>query len=125
MPRTFACVLDDRQHHCIFTVLCTLPLPPEKVLYFLQPINMGTVEGGDVKLSQIHHSFPGDFTSLNLRTNMAFQVKVEYGGNRFATFLVENVVYEGLFCSINKFSASFAHYTKIRSDFVNVTRTAI
>ena len=60
---------------------------------------------------------------------MAFQVKVEYGGNRFATFRLENVSYEGLLCSIKEYCSSLAHLDedKIRlhcrgedGDLVNV-----
>ena len=40
---------------------------------------------------------------------MAFQVKVEYGGKRFATFLLENVSYDGLVSSIRKNCSSLAH----------------
>ena len=60
---------------------------------------------------------------------MAFQVKVEYGGKRFATFLLENVSYDGLVSSIRKNCSSLAHLDahKIRlhycdegGDMVNV-----
>ncbi|CAH3195057.1 unnamed protein product [Porites evermanni] len=60
---------------------------------------------------------------------MAFQVKVEYGGKRFATFLLENVSYDGLVSSIRKHCSSLAHLDadKIRlchldedGDMVNV-----
>ena len=40
---------------------------------------------------------------------MAFQVKVKYGGKRFATFLLENVSYDGLASSIRKNCSSLAH----------------
>ena len=41
---------------------------------------------------------------------MAFQVKVEYGGKRFAAFLLENVLYDGLVrSSIKKNCSSLAH----------------
>ena len=40
---------------------------------------------------------------------MAFQVKVEYGGKRFATFLLENVSYDSLVSSIRKNCSSLAH----------------
>ena len=40
---------------------------------------------------------------------MAFQVKVEYGGKRFATFLLENVSYNGLVSSIRENCSSLAH----------------
>ena len=40
---------------------------------------------------------------------MAFQVKVEYGGKRFATFLLENVSYDGLVSSIRENNSSLAH----------------
>ena len=46
------------------------------------------------------------------QTNMAFQVKVEYRGNRFTTFLLENVLYGGLLCSIKKYYSSLAHLAK-------------
>ena len=39
---------------------------------------------------------------------MAFQGKVEYGGKCFATFLLENVLYDGLVSSIRK-NCSLAH----------------
>ena len=46
---------------------------------------------------------------------MAFQVKVEYGGKRFATFLLENVSYDGLVSSIRKNSSlAHMHADKIR-----------
>ena len=60
---------------------------------------------------------------------MAFQGKVEYGGKRFATFLLENVLYDGLVSSIRKNCSSLAHLDadKIRlryrdedGDMVNV-----
>ena len=60
---------------------------------------------------------------------MAFQVKVEYGGKRFPTFLLENVSYDGLVSSIRKNCSSLAHLDayKIRlryrdedGDMVNV-----
>ena len=60
---------------------------------------------------------------------MAFQVKVEYGGKRYATFLLENVSYDGLVSSIRKNCSSLAHLdaNKIRllyhdedGDMVNV-----
>ena len=60
---------------------------------------------------------------------MALQVKVEYGGKRFATFLLENVSYDGLISSIRKNCSSLAHLNaaKIRlryydedGDMVNV-----
>ena len=60
---------------------------------------------------------------------MAFQVKVEYGGKRFATFLLENVSYDGLVSSIRKNCSSLTHLDadKIRlhycdedGDMVNV-----
>jgi len=62
---------------------------------------------------------------------MAFQVKVEYGGKRYATFLLENVSYDGLVSSIrkNNYCSSLAHLdaNKIRlryrdedGDMVNV-----
>ena len=62
-------------------------------------------------------------------TKMAFQVKVEYGGKRFATFLLENVSYDSLVSSIRKNCSSLAHLDadKIRlryryedGDMVNV-----
>ena len=62
---------------------------------------------------------------------MAFQVKVEYGGKRFATFLLENVLYDGLVSSIRKNCSSLAHLDadKIRlryrdedGDMVNVCK---
>ena len=65
---------------------------------------------------------------------MAFQVKVEYGGNRFATFLLENVSYGGLLCSIKKYCSSLAHLAedKIRlryrdedGDMVNVCQADV
>ena len=41
---------------------------------------------------------------------MAFQVKVEYGGTRFAAFLLENISYDGLVSSsIKKNCSSLAH----------------
>ena len=41
---------------------------------------------------------------------MAFQVKVEYGGKRFAAFLLENISYDGLVSSsIKKNCSSLAH----------------
>ena len=40
---------------------------------------------------------------------MAFQVKVEYGGKCFATFLLESVSYDGLVSSIRKNCSSLAH----------------
>ena len=41
---------------------------------------------------------------------MAFQVKVEYGGKRFAAFLLENISYGGLVSScIKKNCSSLAH----------------
>ena len=40
---------------------------------------------------------------------MAFQVKVEYGGKRFATFPLENVSYDGLVSSIRKNCSSLAN----------------
>ena len=70
-------------------------------------------------------SLPREFTALR----MAFQVKVEYGGKRFATFLLENVSYDGLVSSIRKNCSSLAHLDadKIRlryrdedGDMVNV-----
>ena len=60
---------------------------------------------------------------------MAFQVKVEYRGKRYATFLLENVSYDGLVSSIRKNCSSLAHLdaNKIRlcyrdedGDMVNV-----
>ena len=39
---------------------------------------------------------------------MAFQVKVEYGGKCFATFLLENVSYDGLVSSIRNNCSSLA-----------------
>ena len=60
---------------------------------------------------------------------MAFQVKVEYGGKRFATCLLENVSYDGLVRSQRKNCSSLAHLDadKIRlryrdedGDMVNV-----
>ena len=63
---------------------------------------------------------------------MAFQVKVEYGGKRFATFLLENVSYDdGLVSSIRNNCSSLAHLDadKIRlryrdkdGDMVNVSQ---
>ena len=38
----------------------------------------------------------GIYSSHDMRIKMDFQVKVEYGGKRFATFLLENVSYDGL-----------------------------
>ena len=46
--------------------------------------------------------------NLQLSVRMAFQVKVEYGGKCFATFLLENVSYDGLVSSIKNCS-SLAH----------------
>ena len=54
----------------------------------------------------------GIFRSHNKRTKMAFQVKVEYGGKRFATFLLENVSYDGLVSSRRKNCSSLAHLDK-------------
>ena len=51
----------------------------------------------------------GIYRSHDVRTKMAFQVKVEYGGKRFATFLLENVSYHGLVSSIRKNCSSLAH----------------
>ena len=60
---------------------------------------------------------------------MTFQVKVEYGGKRFAPFLLKNVSYDGLVSSIRKNCSSLAHLDahKIRlhycdegGDMVNV-----
>ena len=54
-----------------------------------------------------------------MRTKITFQVKVEYGGKRFATFLLENVSYDGLVSSIRKNCSSLAHLDadKIRLPF--------
>ena len=71
----------------------------------------------------------GIFKSRAVRTKMAFQVKVEYRGKRFATFLLENISYDGLVSSISKNCSSLAHLDadKIRlhycdedGDMVNV-----
>ena len=65
-------------------------------------------KGGDVKsihsLGNLFMNFPRCD-----HENMAFQVKVEYGGKRFATFLLENVSYDGLVSSIRKNCSSLAH----------------
>ena len=51
---------------------------------------------------------------------MAFQVKVEYGGKRFAAFLLENISYDGLVSSsIKKNCSSLAHLDADK-DMVNV-----
>ena len=51
----------------------------------------------------------GIYSSHDVRTKMAFKVKVEYGVKRFATFLLENVSYDGLVSSIRKNCSSLAH----------------
>ena len=72
--------------------------------------------------------------SHNKRTKLAFQVKVEYGGNRFATFLLENVSYDGLVSSIRKNCSSLAHldadnirlrYRDEDGDMVNVCQICL
>ena len=71
----------------------------------------------------------GIYSSHDMRIKMAFQVKVECGRKRFATFLLENVSYDGLVSSIRKNCSSLAHLDayKIRlryrdedGDMVNV-----
>ena len=40
---------------------------------------------------------------------VSYQVKVEYGGQKSATFLLEDISYEGLLFSIKKSCSSLAH----------------
>ena len=40
---------------------------------------------------------------------MALQVKVDYGGERFATFLLRNVTYETLLQTMQRICSSLAH----------------
>ena len=63
-------------------------------------------KGGDVKSIHSHGNLLMNFSRCE---NMAFQVKVEYGEKRFATFLLENVSYDGLVSSIRKNCSSLAH----------------
>ena len=69
--------------------------------------------------------------SHNKRTKVAFQVKVEYEGERFASFLLENVSYDadGLVSSIRKNCSSLVQldadkirlrYREEDGDMVNV-----
>ena len=61
--------------------------------------------------------------------NMALQVTVEYGGERFATFLLRNVTYETLLQTIQKSCSPLAHlgqdsirrYKDEDRDFVNIS----
>jgi len=39
----------------------------------------------------------------------SYEVKVEYGGQRFATFLLEDISYEGLLFSIKKICSFLTH----------------
>ena len=64
---------------------------------------------------QFHHSLLWEFHMSQLQMNMPFQVEVENGGKRFATFLLKIVSYEDLLCtssslgSIKKYCSSLAH----------------
>ena len=61
---------------------------------------------------------------------MALQVKVDYGGERFATFLLRNVTYETLLQTIQRSCSPLAHlgqdsirlrYKDEDGDFVNIS----
>ena len=61
----------------------------------------------------------------------SYQVKVEYGGKRFATFLLENVSYVGLLSSIKRSCSSLSHldeeqirlrYKDEDGDMINMSR---
>ena len=74
-----------------------------------QPIqNRKIAKGGDVNYKSIQSLA---ILQVSQQANeMAFQVKVEYGGKRFAAFLLENISYDGLVSScIKKNCSSLAH----------------
>ena len=61
---------------------------------------------------------------------MASQVKVDYGGERFPTFLLRNVTYKTLLQTIQRNGSPFAHlgqdsirlrYKDEHGDFVNIS----
>ena len=74
-----------------------------------QPIqNRKIAKGGDVNYKSIQSLA---ILQVSQQANeMAFQVKAEYGGKRFAAFLLENISYDGLVSSsIKKNCSSLAH----------------
>ena len=78
---------------------------------------------------EVGMSKPRFFVQFTFK-NMALQVKVDYGGERFATFLLRNVTYETLLQTIQRNCSPLAHldedsirlrYKDEDGDFVNIS----
>ena len=78
---------------------------------------------------EVGMSKPRFFVQFTFK-NMALQVKVDYGGERFATFLLRNVTYENLLQTIQRNCSPPSHlgqdsirlrYKDEDGDFVNIS----